>query len=261
MGRIKDRLASIMANRAANLKNRKTKDRSGESVVVPAGRHASAAAADPYSFEASHKRLAWMFRLSVGMNIALVALGVIQTNTIAEMVPLKEKIPYWIIPADEDEIRFQIKPVVEDVNAFDVELEGKARRYVKARLEINSVTQEERMREVSRMTERSEWKSFQKEWIDSGKITDAIKDGLDREIIIESANKIASLTGDHKFAIDFTRIDRRDGRQIGEPVQLRAYISMVSTPKAVTLENKYINPFGITVTDMILRAREDRSWR
>jgi type IV secretion system protein VirB8 len=254
-------MAAMKANRAANLRNRKSKDQPGESKVMSLGRHASAAAADPYSFEASHKRAMWMLRLSVGMNIALVAGNVVQTNTIAEMVPLKEKIPYWIIPADEDEIRFQIKPVVEDVKAFDVELEGKARRYVKARLEINPVNQKERMREVSRMTERSEWNSFRDEWIDSGKITDAIEDGLDREIIIESANKVASLTGDHKFAIDFTRIDRRDGRQIGEPVKLRAYISMVTTPKAVTLENKYTNPFGITVTDMILRTREDRSWR
>ena len=258
MGWLGKLLENIRDRRAAYLeqKNNQVADKkAGQIIPATNGRHGMAVASDPFSFQAAHRRLAWMLRMSAGMNIAQLASMVVLVSVIAEMVPLKEKVPFWIIPANEDVVRFQIKPVVEDVNAFDVELEGKARRYVKARLEIDPVTQKERMQEISRMTERSEWQNFHDEWIKSGKIADAIKDGLDREIIIESSNKVASLTGDYKFAIDFTRIDRRDGRQIGEPVHLRAYLSMVTSPKTVTLENKYINPFGVTVTDMILRTR------
>lgn len=258
MGWLGKLLQNVRDRRAAYLeqKNIQVADEKPAS-LIPArnGRHGMAVSVDPFAFQAAHRRLAWMLRMSAGMNIAQLASIVVLVSVIAEMVPLKEKVPFWIIPANEDVVRFQIKPVVEDVNAFDVELEGKARRYVKARLEIDPVTQKERMQEISRMTERSEWQDFHDEWIKSGKIADAIKDGLDREIIIESSNKVASLTGDYKFAIDFTRIDRRDDRQIGEPVHLRAYLSMVTSPKTVTLENKYINPFGVTVTDMILRTR------
>ncbi|WP_102785574.1 type IV secretion system protein [Thalassospira sp. GB04J01] len=260
MGRLNSFFQNLRDRRAAHL-DQKMVDGS----LAPAdattsgrsmrGRHAPAVTADPFAYEASHRRSAWMLRLSAGMNIGLMACLVVSFNVIAGMVPLKEKVPFWIIPADEDEIRFQIKPVIEDVNAFDVELEGKARRYVKARLEIDGVTQEERQREVSRMTERGEWIDFRNEWIDSGKISDAIAGGLDREIRIESANKVASLTGDYKFAIDFIRIDRRNGKPVGEPTKLRAYLSMVTSEQTVSLEQKYINPYGITVTDMILRAR------
>ncbi len=259
MGWLGKLLQNMRDRRAAYLeqKNNQVADKKADQ-LIPAtnGRHGMAVASDPFSFQAAHRRLAWMLRMSAGMNIAQLASIVVLVSVIAEMVPLKEKVPFWIIPANEDVVRFQIKPVIEDVNAFDVELEGKARRYVKARLEIDGVTQKERQREVSRMTEKSEWEDFKREWIDSGKISQSIKDGLDREIIIESSNKVASLTGDYKFAIDFKRIDRRDGQQIGEPLSLRAYLSMVTSPKTVTLENKYINPFGVTVTDMILRTRE-----
>ncbi|MDP2699931.1 type IV secretion system protein [Thalassospira sp.] len=254
MGRLNGFLQGVKARRAAFLDRNATGTEPQFDQPKP-GRHASVAASDPFAFEASHRRTAWMLRMSAGMNIALIACLVVAFNVIAGMVPLKEKVPFFIIPATEDEVRFQIKPVVPNVKAFDVELEGKARRYVKARLEIDGVTQEERQREVSRMTEKKEWSDFKKEWIDSGKITEAIRDGLSREIIIESASQIASLTGDYKFAIDFTRIDTRNGKPVGEPTKLRAYVSMVTSEQSVSLEEKYINPFGITVTDMILRSR------
>lgn len=258
MGWLGKLLQNMRDKRAAYLeqKNNQVADKkAGQLIPATNGRHGMAVASDPFAFQAAHRRLAWMLRMSAGMNIAQLASIIVLVSVIAEMVPLKEKVPFWILPADEDVVRFQIKPVVEDVDAFNVMLEGMARRYVKARLEIDAVTQSERMREVSRLTERKHWQKFKEEWIDSGRITDAIKDGVDREIRIESANRVTSLTGDYKFAIDFTRIDKRDGRQVGELVQLRAYLSMVKSNRNVSIEEKYQNPFGITVTDMILRSR------
>tara|TARA_R100000322_G_scaffold54638_2_gene33871 strand:- start:147 stop:896 length:750 start_codon:yes stop_codon:yes gene_type:complete len=225
-------------------------------VEVSPSQHASLTANDPFSFQAMHRRMAWMLRLSTGYSIAVTACLVVAMNTIAGMVPLKEKEPIWIEFEPEDKRTVRIKPVVEDVVAFDVMLEGMARRYVKVLLEIDPVTQEPRMREASRMTDKTYWEKFKREWIDSGQITEALESGLDREIIIESANKVSSLTGDYKFAVDFTRIDKRNGKPVSaQPIKLRAYLSMAKRPQNVTIEEKYSNPFGITVTDMVLRTR------
>lgn len=261
MGWLKTFLENRRFRRAAkhakqnSAKAEREDQRAAAAALLPTGRHAAVAIADPFAFEASHKRLAWMFRLSAGGNIAQLFAIVVLVNVIAGMVPLKEKIPLLIRPVTDDQLRFRIEPATEDVKGFDVELEGTARRYVKMLLEIDAVSQEARQREVSKMSERKLWNTFHSEWIESGKISDAIKEGRDREIKIESANRIYSSDNKYRFAVDFTRIDKIKGKRVGDPVKLRAYLSMVSVPTVVSLEDKYTNPFGIVVTDLSLRSR------
>ena len=66
------------------------RDHARTSVLAPVSPHASTIAADPYSFQASHRRLAWMLRLSAGTNIVLGAGVVVLVQTIGHLVPLKE---------------------------------------------------------------------------------------------------------------------------------------------------------------------------
>ena len=49
------------------------RDNGRKSMVNAGSTHKATVAADPFSFQASHRRLAWMLRLSAGINIVLGA--------------------------------------------------------------------------------------------------------------------------------------------------------------------------------------------
>ena len=118
-----------------------------------AGRHASVTRADPYAFEVAHRRLAWMFRISAGMNAGLFALLALAIGTIHGLVPLKTT-EIALVRADPEENRlYRIEPLSRTVEGFDLVLEDKARRYVRQLLEIDPITQTKRFREAFRMTE------------------------------------------------------------------------------------------------------------
>lgn len=225
----------------------------------PADAHASVVQMDPYSFQASHRRMAWMLRLAVGMCIVQGAGNIVFVQTISELVPLKTIEFAFIRTYDGDDRTYSAEPVSKDLPGFDLFMEARASRFVKILLEIDKVTQEERMREASQMSDEEYWKKFRRERIDSGEISKAIERGIDREIMIETVTIIPTLTNENefKFAVDYKQTDRRNGVVIdGNPKELRAFLSMVTRPqKNLPLSEKYTNPFGAYVTDLVLRNR------
>jgi len=217
--------------------------------------HALVVEADPYSFRVAHRRLAWMLRISAGTNIALGAALVMALNAIVILVPLKETQIALLRSDPQDNRLYRIEPLSKTVEGFDLVLEDKARRYVRLLLEIDSVTQTERFREAFRMTDRSFYEKFRKERIDTREVQNAVNSGLTRSITVESVDRIESFGGTYKYAVDFVQTDERKGELV-EQKKLRAYLNMTTRPQAdISEADKYENPLGITVLDLVLKER------
>lgn len=218
--------------------------------------HASMREADPYSFQVAHRRLAWMFRTSVGINIALAACVVVAVNAIVEIAPLIGETKLALVRADPNDNRlFRIEPINQEVDGFELQMEDKARRYVRNILAIDSVTHDERMAEVRRMTDKRFWKRFEEKRISSGVIKEALASGLDRSITIETVSRIDSIDDTHKYAVDFIQTDERDGKLVDEQMP-RAYLTMTTRPQEnVPVDDIYENPLGIVVLDLSVKKR------
>lgn len=218
--------------------------------------HAGVVAADPYSFRVAHRRLAWMLRLSAGTNIVLGAALVMSINAISIMLPLKTTEIALVRSDPEDKRLYRIEPLTTTVEGFDLYLEDKAQRFVPLLLSIDAVTQTERLREAFRMMDRKFYDRFQKERIESGEIQKAIDSGIVRTVSVESINRLTSYRGSFKLALDFIQTDTRSG-EVVDRVKVRAYIDMTTRPHDdVPERDKYENPLGFVVLDMILKTRE-----
>lgn len=219
--------------------------------------HAGVNDADPYAFQASHKRLAWLLRLSIGVIIILGSVVAVLGHTIAALLPLKKTEYALVRTYQPDDKLYRIEPISENVEGFDFLLESMARRYVKLVVEIDPVTQSERLNEASRMTDRVFSEKFRRERIDTGEIEAAIKRGLTREVRIESVDKIKSFGKEHKVVVDFTQTDKERGK-VTDKKSLRAYLSMATRPHEVREEDRYTNPLGIFVLEMTLKKRNGK---
>ena len=219
------------------------------------GRHAAVGRADPYAFEVAHRRLAWMLRISASLNVGLFALLALALGAIATLVPLKTT-EIALVHADAQDNRlYRIEPLSQTVEGFDLVLEDKARRYVRLLLEIDPITQTQRFREAFRMTDRAFYERFRKDRIESQAVQDAIASGLTRSVMVESVDRIDESGGIYKYAVDFVQTDERGGAVV-ERKKLRAYLSLTLRARDDVPEaDKYENPLGITVLDLVLKSR------
>lgn len=216
--------------------------------------------ADPYSFAAAHRRLAWMFRLVVMICVGQFAVIISQASAISMLTPLKEvqmglvrieERSDKMVPVDPASL-VRVLPVTKDTPGFDIMLEAFARRYVRIILEIDKASQDDRMREANLHSDGEWWKRFIKER--KKEIDAAINSGLERSIVIETADRISGRNGTYRYAVDFVQIDKRNG-EIVEKKRLRAYLPVVLRPHTVREEEKFENPHGLRVLDMPLKER------
>lgn len=222
--------------------------------------HDAVRQADPYAFEAAHRRLAWLLRLSTMTNVGLLAALVIAISTIAELVPLKE-VQLGLIRISERDGRtmpanladlVRVLPITKETPGFDLLMESFVRRYVQNLLEIDKVSQGDRMREANLHSEAEWWKQFisdKKKEIDS-----AIDSGLSRSVMVESADRISMRDGVGRYAVDIIQTDERGGK-IVETKKLRAYLAVTSRPHTVRESEKFENPLGLRVLDVSLKGR------
>jgi type IV secretion system protein VirB8 len=230
------------------------RDGSDGSTPPPAAPHASAVTADPYAYRTAHRRLAWLFRFSVMTNVALIASVVVLANAVAALVPLKTTEVALVRGYEPDDKLYQIEPISEDVDGFDLYLETTARRYVRLVLEIDPITEVDRLREAARLSDAGFWKQLRRDRIDTDERKDALSDGLVRTIRVETANRLVSFEDDYKLAVDFIQIDERRGQEVSRKA-LRAYLSMTTRPQSVRPEDRYANPLGVTVLQMTLKEK------
>lgn len=221
------------------------------------GSHGAVVEADPYSFRVAHRRLAWMLRMSVAINVVLGFVVASQGNAIATLVPLKTTEIALVHADPKDKRLYRIEPLKQDIQGFDVVLEDKAQRFVWLLLGIDSITQTERFREAFRMMDGEFYQKFKSENIDNKKVQNAINSGLTRSIVIESVDRLQAFKNTFKFAVDFTQTDERKGEVI-ETRKVRAYLNMTTRPQEeVPVEDKYENPLGIVVLKLVLKKRNN----
>ena len=138
------------------------------------------------------------------------------------------------------------------------------KRFVELALSIDPVSEEERLRAASRLADKGFWARFRGEHIDNGDFAAALADGVERAIAVEAVDGIGDLSSGpdgaagRKYVVDFTRTDRRRGEEVGRR-KLRAWLSVEFRPHMVREADKYVNPFGLTVTGMALKERRKSS--
>ena len=230
--------------------------------MVPPGKHDRTREADPYAFAAAHRRLAWMFRVSAGMNIGFFALTITLVAAIAELVPA-QKIDLALVRIDPvsdttekvDLIdRIRIEPITKDVPGYDLMLEAFARRYVRLLLEIDQVSQDDRMLEAAIYSDRDFWKTFAKERFEE--IEKAMNSGLDRTITVETIDLVSRRDGISRYAVDLVQTDRRAGKVVEEK-KVRAYLAVAARPQDVRPSERFENPAGFRVLEISLKQREN----
>jgi hypothetical protein len=216
--------------------------------------HSSVRENDPYAYQASHIRIAWMFRISVALNIIL-GLGIAASyEAITALVEAyKPKVALLRVDPKENKL-YRVEPINEDVEGFEILLEQKAKRYVRLMLEVDSVTQDTRFREAFRMTDRHFYNRFRKERIETNEIGKMISDGITRSITVETVSRIDRNGKVHKFAVDFIQTDhfRKSPPKIK---QARAFLTMTTRRQEVHAIDEIENPLGITVLDMVLKEK------
>ena len=216
------------------------------------GGHDAVRAADPYSFRVSHRRLAWLCRLSVMINVCLAFAVVSMAGAVSALMPLKEIRVALLKVAPGDDRVFEVQPLEQSTQGFDLVMEAAARRFVKNILEIDEATQTARFNEASSMAEADFWTGWLADHTD--RITTALDDGLEREIIVETAYRMEQRPDEWLIAVDFQQIDRFGGEPAEEKA-LRAYLNMTVRPQQVRAADLFDNPLGVIVLDMTVKTR------
>ena len=196
-----------------------------------------------------------MLRISAGTNVVL-GLGLCTALTaLSHLFPLKTTEIALVRNDSVTNQLIRIEPISEEVDGFALLMEQKARWYVRNLLEIDPVTQTERLRQAFVMTDEAFYQTFKKERIDSGEIQDALDSGLTRSITVESVDRIESFYGGiYKYAVDLVQTDSRRG-EVVETKKVRAYLSMTTRPQTVSEADRFENPLGITVLTLSLKER------
>ena len=225
-----------------------------------ASNHDSVRRADPFAFEVAHRRLAWMFRASVMMNVGLFAVVIVEAAAISELVPLQhlqlglvriEPSTDRIVKVDPASL-VRIEPISKDVEGYDLMLESFVRRYVRILLEIDKVSQTDRMQQAAGFSDSAFWKKFGKERF--GAIEDALDSGLNRSVVVETADLVSRRGDISRYAVDFVQIDERKGEKV-ESKKLRAYLAVSPRPQTVKKSEQFENPAGFRVIDLALKER------
>lgn len=218
-----------------------------------AGKHDSVRAADPFSFDVAHRRLAWMFRASVMTNIILLIVISLLASAFSAIVPLKTVEVALLRTDDADNRIYRVEPISKNMDGFDLFMQQKARRFVYLLLSID-FSQRDRMTEAVGLADRTFFAQWMKE--NEKKITKAIDDGINRSIIIETSNLVDVRGQERLYAVDYIQTDLRDGVAVEEPKKLRAFLIMDARPQEVPEKDKFENPLGVRVLKMSLQHRQ-----
>jgi type IV secretory pathway component VirB8 len=222
--------------------------------------HSAARAADPYAFEVAHRRLAWMFRLSAMTNIGLLAVVVIEASAISTLVPL-QKVQLGLVrvePSTDRTVKVdpasqvRVIPITKDTPGFDIMVESFVRRYTRQLLEIDAVSQDDRMQQANAASDTKFWERFMGER--AKEIRAAIDSGLERSVIVESASKLSERDGVQRWMVAFEQVDSRKGNPPTSK-KLHAYYAVTSRPAVVRESERFENPLGLRVLDIALKER------
>lgn len=208
--------------------------------------------ADPFAYKTAHRRMVALFKVSVGLNVILGVGLALSLQAIAVALPLKTtQIALLRVDPADDRI-YRVEPISVEVDGFELMLEKMARRYVAQILAIDEISQGSRFREVAVYSDQDFYRQFLKD--NEGRIDEAIEDGLNRSILVESASQIDAYGGVYQYSVDFVQTDQV-GTAAPKRVNLRAYLEMTTRPQEVTTVERFENPLGIRILNLVVKER------
>ena len=212
---------------------------------------------NPFTFEVAHRRLAWCFRLSAMINVALVLVLIILGAAFASVFPLKEvRFVFLREEVDTNKV-IRVEPVSKNVAGYDILLESKAREFVELVLPIDELTETERYQKAFRMASGDFYDKFKRDRLDSGFLAQAKKDRLNRSIRIEAVDVRRNPANNetHLVSVDIMQIDRFGNAEASRQRPLRIFLEMTALPQSVPEQELYTNPLGIVVLNMTTKER------
>ncbi len=221
--------------------------------------------ADPYSAEVHATRVAWYLRLSVMMNVAFGFAVISLVLLLGKMMPLQRTVPVLltlnpalqtpeVVKALENVRAF---PLEENVPSYDLIMEAFARRWAQLVLEVDNVSQGERLKRAAAVTTDDVWNRIQAEFYDD--YEEAINRGLNRSVAIESSSLFSRFKNKQgetvsKYTLVMTFNDDLKGKPY-KNYRRFLFLDVVSRPKAVPKDQKFENPAGLIVIDYSLKKR------
>lgn len=223
--------------------------------VRPEPKHANLLKADPFAYKTAHRRMAWLLRLSVGINVALAICVVAAIQALVSLVPLKET-EIALLRADPSDDRiYRVEPISVEVDGFELLLEKLARRYVRQILTIDDTSQNTRFKEVRTYSDPDFFNRYLK--TNKAIIEEAIEDGLNRSITVKGAYQVDAYDGVYLYVVEFLQTDRID-REAPKRRHLRAFLEMTPRPQDVTATERFENPLGIRVLGMSIKEQASK---
>ncbi len=208
--------------------------------------------ADPFAYQASHRRMVTVVRILVFVVVVLATSLTAALVVIKHLMPLKTtEIALLRVDPNDDRI-YAIEPLSVEVDGFELMLEKMARRFVAQLLTIDGISQDVRFEEVRRYSDRAYFSSFLN--ANQQRIETALKDGLNRSITVESASLLDAYDGVYMYSVEFVQTDKI-GSKDPEQRKLRAYLEMTTRPQEVTTAERFENPLGIRVLDLSVKER------
>ncbi len=223
-------------------------------LVARGANHDAVRALDPFDFQVAHKRLAWCFRLSVMVNVVLVAALIAVCSAMIALAPLKEVRVALVQTDSRENLVYRVEPITPSTTGHRLVMETIAKGFVENALTIEPIGHGARGLELKRFASGEYFERFKAQFIKSGFVQNALDSGLNRAIIVESLNHIENPMKDGNFllSVDYVQIDSRDGLEI-ERKRLRAFLKLTTRVRQVRASEMYENPLGVIVLDMTIQ--------
>lgn len=215
------------------------------------GKHAATIAADPFSFQAAHRRLAWLLRISAGTNVALVCAVIALVALINSLFPLKEKELGLLRAHPADNRIYAVDPIKKSADGYKLLLESNVRRYVGLILSVNPITHNRDLNEAAQFTDLGFMKKFQRIWLSSDDYQRLLKRKVFREVRVTDAHLAEAAGINYRWVLTVEYVDKLDGREIGRGKR-RVWMHHQTRPHDVSEANKFMNPAGMFVVDLEL---------
>lgn len=215
--------------------------------------HSPVRGLDPFDFQVAHKRLAFCFRISAMLNVAMGMTVCALVAALLAMLPLKEIRPALIMADSRDNMVYSVAPISPETNGFNLVLETVVRGFVVNALTIDPLSSDARAAKARTVMTAEYQQKYQKTFVDNGWLQDVMDSGLIRSIIIESTNHIDNPGSSARLlSVDYIQIDTRDNLELARK-RMRAFLKLIGMPQSVPKDEIYNNPLGVFVLDMTIK--------
>lgn len=190
----------------------------------------------------------------ITLGLICITLGV----ALVGILPLKEIRPMLIGISDESQQVVRIEPLKDNLKGINLLIEKLLMHYVKQRETIDGITESERFGEVANMTSTKLWNEFWN-FMKSDNPKSPLKAFFDsylrREVHVKRCLSLQA-TAKNTYRIEWTSIDRRHGEEVKRQDWITT-LAITFEPQNVKVEDRYMNPLGLTVMHYTVSKKED----